>query len=296
MLSQWFLVGAGRCGVQLARAIRTTGLALAGVEVRSARGRARVRRLLPGVPTFAAGAALPPAEGVLIAVPDSAIPGCAAELAPRLHVATRVVLHTSGLLSAAALAPVARGGPATGSLHPLTSFPSPGGPLVDLRGAVATVEGNPAAVRAARQLAVTLGMRPVQIAAAAKPAYHAAAALAANMTHVLVATAASTLGGIGFSRRAAAAALGPLVAGSTAAALSARGMENLTGPLARGDAEAVAAHLAALPAPAGDAYRAVAALALGALAAQHLLDETRVRELARALTGQIRYARFHPST
>ena len=296
MPSQWFLVGAGRCGVQLARAIRTAGLALVGVEVHSARGRARVRRALPGVRAVASGEPLPPADAILVAVPDSAIPGCAARLAPLLHASTTVVLHTSGLATAEALAPIARSGRSVGSLHPLVSFPSATGPLVNLRGAVATVEGNLAAVRAARQLAAALGMRPIRIAAAAKPAYHAAAALAANMTHVLVATAASTLREVGFSRRAAAAALGPLVAGSTAAALSARGMENVTGPLARGDAEAVAAHLAALPGPAGEAYRAVAALALGALAGQHLLDETRVRELERALTGQTRYARFHPST
>jgi predicted short-subunit dehydrogenase-like oxidoreductase (DUF2520 family) len=296
MLSQWFLVGAGRCGVQLARAMRAAGLALAGVEVRSASGRARVRRALPGVRVVTSGEPLPPAEAILVAVPDSAIPGCAARLAPLLHASTTVVLHTSGLAAAEALAPVARSGRSAGSLHPLASFSSATGPLVELHGAVATVEGDPAAVRAARQLAAALGMRPVRIAAAAKPAYHAAAALAANMTHALVATAAGALREVGFSHRDAAAALGPLVAGSVAAALSARGMENLTGPLARGDAEAVAAHLAALPAAAADAYRAVAALALGAVTAQHLLDETQVRELERALTGQTRYARFHPST
>ncbi|TAM56886.1 MAG: DUF2520 domain-containing protein [Acidobacteria bacterium] len=296
MLPQWFLVGAGRCGVQLARAIEASGLEVAGVEVRSPRGRARVRRALPGVRTFGAAASLPPVHGVLIAVPDSAIPACAARLAPRLHPATSVVLHTSGLLTADALAAIAAAGPTVGSFHPMASFPTATGPLVRLAGVVAAVEGRPAAVREARRLALALGMRPVRIAAAAKPSYHAAAALAANLTHALVATAKDVLTGVGFTRRGAAAALRPLVAGAVEAALSARGMERLTGPLGRGDAEAVLAHLAALPGGAAAAYRAVAAVAVAALSEEGLLPDTRIRDLKVALTGHRRCARFQPLT
>ncbi len=296
MLSQWFLVGAGRCGMQLARAIEAAGLGVAGVETRSPRARARAKRALPGVLTFGADDALPWAHGVLIAVPDSAIPACAERLAPRLHPATGVVLHTSGLLAADALAPIARRGPATGSLHPMVSFPTAAGPLVPLAGVVAAVEGNATAVREARRLALALGMRPVRLAAAAKPSYHAAAALAANLTHVLVVTAMGVLAGAGFSRRGAAAALRPLVAGAVQAALEGRGMENLTGPLGRGDAGAVLAHLAALPAGAAAAYRAVALLAVAALSEEGLLADTRIRDLKLALTGHARYARFQPLT
>jgi predicted short-subunit dehydrogenase-like oxidoreductase (DUF2520 family) len=245
---------------------------------------------------FGAGDALPPVHGVLIAVPDSAIPTCAAQLAPRLHPATTVVLHTSGLLAADALAIITRSGPATGSLHPMVSFPTAVGPLVRLEGAIATVEGSAAAVREACRLATALGMRPVRIAAAAKPTYHAAAALAANLTHVLVATAKDLLIDVGFSQRGAAAALRPLVAGAVEAALSARGMENLTGPLARGDGAAVLAHLTAIPDGAAAAYRAVAALAVAALANERLLNEMRIRDLELALTGHARCGRFQPLT
>ena len=296
MLSQWFLVGAGRCGLQLARAIAAAGLEVAGVEARSPRGRARARRALPGVRTFGAAALLPPVHGVLVAVPDSAVAACAERLEPRLHPDTRVVLHTSGLLAADALAAVARSVPAVGSIHPLVSFPTAAGPLVRLGGAVAAVEGNAAAVREARALALALGMRPVRVAAAAKPSYHAAAALAANLTHVLVVTAKDLLSGAGFAPRGAAAALRPLVAGAMEAALDARGMENLTGPLGRGDGAAVMAHLAALPEGAAAAYRAVAALAVAALANERLLSEMRIRDLELALTGHARCARFQPLT
>lgn len=292
MRSQWFLVGAGRCGLQLARAMTAAGFTLVGIETRSPRGRARARRALPGVPTLDPASDLPDAEAILVAVPDSALAGCARDLAPRLAPATRLLLHTSGLFPASAMAPAAGSGRSVGSLHPLVSFASGTGPAVPLLGVTAAVEGDPAAVSEARALARALGMRPVRVAAERKPAYHAAAAVAANLTHTLVVEAKATLMRVGFSGRGAAAAVRPLLATAMDAALAAHGIESLTGPLARGDAAAVRLHLAALAPEAADAYRAVGALAVAALAAQDLLDETQISELTRALTGPVRCARF----
>jgi len=284
MLSQWFLVGPGRCGLQLVRAMDAAGIPVAGILARSPAGRARARRGAPGIPILGPGAPLPPAAGVLIAVPDSALAACAVALVPRISPATTVVLHTSGLVPAAALRPLARRGRGLASIHPLVSFPTAAGPAVALCGVAAAVEGDRSAAREARALARALGMRPVAIAAAAKPRYHAAAAVAANLTYALVADAKALLVRSGFSPRGAAAALAPLVHGAVAAALAARGVECLTGPLARGDGRAVSAHLGALPHATAAAYRAVGAIAVAALEAQRLLRESELQELRRALT------------
>ena len=285
MIETWLLVGAGRCGLQLARAMRAAGLEVAGVVPHSSRSRQRARRALPGVPLVATRGALPRCGGVVVAVPDPAIADCAIALAPRLAPGTRVALHTSGLMPASALAALAAAGCRVGSLHPLASFPTATGAAVPLAGVFAAVEGEVAAAGAARELARRLGMRPVTVAAAAKPLYHAAATLAANLTHVLAVTAAALLGRAGIARPAAAAGLRALVRGSVDAALAGRGMEQLTGPLARGDAAAVRAHLAALPRDVAAAYRAVALLALGALAAEQILDDAAAHALRTALTG-----------
>ena len=285
MIETWLLLGAGRCGLQLARAMRAAGLELAGVVAHSARSRRRARRALPDVALVPARGRLPRCGGVVVAVPDPAIADCAAALAPRLAPATRVALHTSGLMPASALAALAGAGCRIGSLHPLASFPSATGPAVPLGGVLAAVEGDAAAVREARALARRLGMRPVAVAAETKPLYHAAAALAANLTHVLAVTAVTQLERAGLERRTAAAGLRALIDGSVDAALAARGMEHLTGPLARGDVAAVRAHLAALPSDVASAYRAVARLALGALAAERILADAAVRTLRTALTG-----------
>jgi len=284
VLSQWFLVGAGRCGLQLARAMTAAGIEVVGVEARSPAARARARRACPGIRLVRPDAALPPARGLVVAVPDSALAGCASALAPRIHPATKVALHTSGLAPAGVLSPLARATLRIGSFHPLVAFPSATGPVVDLSGVAAAVEGEPAAVRSACALARALGMRPFVIAAEAKARYHAAAALAANLPHALVAVAHAMLVGTGLPRAIAARALARLAGGAVASAAAARGMERLTGPIARGDAHAVRAHLDALPERAAAAYRAVGLLALEALAAQKLLKESQIHTLERALT------------
>jgi len=257
---------------------------LAGVVVRSPRGAARVKSALPGTPVVSGRRPLPPAA-VLLAVPDDALAGCAAGLASRLDPGCRVALHVSGFHPAAVLAPLAAPGRALGSIHPLASFPSAAGPLVPLGGVLATVEGDDAAVRAARALARALGMRARTITAEAKPRYHAAAALAANLTYVLVAAARAELAACGFSPRDTAAALRPLVTGALTAALAARGWESLTGPMARGDASVTAAHLSALTPDVAAAYRSVARLAVARLREAGILSQHDSKRLVSALTG-----------
>lgn len=173
-----------------------------------------------------------------------------------------------------------------GSFHPLVTFPTAMGAVVPLAGVVAAVEGDDGAVREARALVRALGMRPIRLSATTKPRYHAAAALAANMTHALVAVARAHLVQVGLPPRLAARALRPLVNGSVEAALLARGFEMLTGPVARGDAAAVRSHLEALPKGAATAYRAVASLAVAGLAEQGLISEKQAQELGLALTSQ----------
>jgi predicted short-subunit dehydrogenase-like oxidoreductase (DUF2520 family) len=287
MLTRWLIMGSGRCGIQLARAMVASGIPLAGVLVHSGRGRARVHRLLPGVRPLAPARELPHADALLIAVPDNRLSECDAELAARVSGRVRVALHTSGLHPGAVLDHVRQRGVAVGSFHPLMSFPAPGGPPVRLAGALATVEGDAAAVRAGLALARALAMAGRRLAAADKPRYHAAAVIAANLTHVLVAEARATLVGVGLGRGEAVAALRPLVDGAVASALAAVGLERLTGPISRGDASTVVSHLAALDPMAAAAYRAVGRLAVDRLGLAELpstVTKSALDSVLRALT------------
>jgi predicted short-subunit dehydrogenase-like oxidoreductase (DUF2520 family) len=181
---------------------------------------------------------------LLIATPDAAIAEVCETLAPRLDPEAGVV-HFSGGTSVAALAAAA--GPRA-SVHPLQTVWPDRGPD-QLEGAHAAVTGD---WELGAGVAGALGMTPFALADEAKPAYHAASVFASNYVVTLTHAAVSLLERTGLEREAALAALRPLqhrtidVAGSPP-----------TGPIARGDAATVAAHLRAVGPELEPLYRAL---------------------------------------
>jgi predicted short-subunit dehydrogenase-like oxidoreductase (DUF2520 family) len=186
------------------------------------------------------------ASTVLLAVPDAAIAPIAAELAGAGEIEPRhAVLHLSGLLDRRSLAPLASSGASLGSFHPLQTVSDPASAPARLRGAYAGIEGDASALMAGRELANSLGMTAVPIPPGAKPAYHAGAAIAANFTVVLAAVAERLAVSAGVRPDVARKLYLPLILGA-AANLELGSSAALTGPIRRGDAETVAAHLRAL--------------------------------------------------
>ena len=207
---------------------------------------------------------------MLITTPDRSIAAVAQELAcidgktiGGRHWRGKVVLHTNGALDRTVLRPLERLGVATGSLNPLQTFS--GRDLPPLAGCVCALEGTPAALRAARRICRDLGCLPVVLARGAKPAYHAAGALAAGHMLAVIEAATRMLVALGFSRRAAVRALLPLTRQTLANFERLGPRPSWTGPLARGDFATVAKHAAALrrfPREYRDAYAALSRLAL----------------------------------
>ena len=238
------IIGAGRMGRGL-----TLALEEAGVEARLF---SRSRR-----PEDTRRAAV-----VLIATPDDAIGGVAADLAREQAVSDgQVVLHLSGLLDHLALHALASTGAALGSFHPLQSIADPATAAERLRGAFAGLEGDPRAVEAGERLAAALGMHAVHLAPGAKPAYHAGAVIASNYVVVLAAVAERLARRSGATPAEAAALYLPLMQG-TVANLSLGPAAALTGPVRRGDAATVRTHLAALAPEERQLYRALGLVAL----------------------------------
>ena len=241
------IVGAGRVGRALGRRLRELGWKIGVVVTRSeASARRAVRFIGAGKPHGGLTRNVLLSNLILIATTDDAVSGVAHELA-RMggeELRGRVVLHTSGAQDSSALEPLKEFGAATGSMHPLQTFSGVGAP--DLAGKVFAVEGDVIAVRAARQIARSLGGSPVRIAAGRKVLYHVAAVLAAGHVLALVEAATQLLISLGMRRNEATRALLPLTrqvldnferVGSRAA---------WTGPLARGDYKIVESHLRAL--------------------------------------------------
>lgn len=199
---------------------------------------------------------------VLLAVRDDAIEPAATELAASGAVrAAHVVLHLSGLRDVTPLAALRPSGAALGVLHPLQAIARPEAAPERLRGALAALTGDARAVAAAKPLAASIGLIPVHLAGTGKARYHAAAAIASNYLVVLAAVAERLMAEAGLPADAANAGVRALMAG-TLANVADRGAAALTGPIARGDAATVRAHLAALPDDLRDAYRALGRVAL----------------------------------
>ena len=264
------VIGAGRVGAVLGAALLRAGHELVAVSAVSEASKARADVFLPGVPTLAPDEVAKQCSLVLLAVPDDALPGLVEGLAEvGAFRPGQLVAHTSGRHGLAVLAPAR--GTLPLALHPVLPFT---GTLVDLERLTGTSFGvtAPEVLRPiAEALVVEMGGEPVWVLEEFRPLWHAALAHAANHLVTLVASAADLLRLAGAEDPAAV--LAPLLGAALDGALRS-GDAALTGPVSRGDAGTVAAHLAALPEELRPSYLALArltadrALASGRLKAQ----------------------------
>jgi predicted short-subunit dehydrogenase-like oxidoreductase (DUF2520 family) len=169
------------------------------------------------------------------------------------------VVHCAGALGPDVLRALADGGVAVAAAHPLLSFASATKPPC-LHGGALVVEGDRAAVSAAKELAKRVGMRFVEARGLDRARYHAAAALAANGAAALGALAEQLFGELGLPDPSGL--LGPLL-GSVARNVEALGADAaLTGPVRRGDVATIERHLEALPPSIRSLYSALVAAQL----------------------------------
>lgn len=209
------VIGPGRVGCALASALREAGIAVDGPW-----GRGET----PG-----------PCDALVLCVPDAEIEAAAAAAAG----GARLVGHTSGASGLGALAPA--GGEAFG-LHPLQTFSERAEGLGAFAGAACAVAGStPQALAFATELGLALGMQPFEIDDEGRAAYHAAASMASNFVVTLAAAAETIAAGAGLEPAQARALLAPLLRRAVDNLAELGPERALTGPVARGDAQTVAA-------------------------------------------------------
>ena len=145
------------------------------------------------------------------------------------------------------LAALAGRGAMTGSLHPAFPFASVEAAMAKLPGATFAIEATGEPLRGwLMEMVGALEGQFLEIRPGGKALYHAALAIASNYTVTLYGIAQNLLTDLGAEEKVAANALNALV-GATVNNLAKQGIpEALTGPLARGDAGTIAAHLQAL--------------------------------------------------
>jgi predicted short-subunit dehydrogenase-like oxidoreductase (DUF2520 family) len=233
------VVGVGRLGSAICVQLRKAGWPVT-VRTQSPAGRRQARRL--GL-AEADTAALSRAELCLLTVPDGAVRAVASAVAPLLGRSTGLV-HCAGALTLEVLQPAAAGRP-TGSFHPLVSVTGPETPLAGHSVAIATRSRVLAPLLG--RLAQALGLRALRVPEEGRAAYHAGAAMAASGLLALLDAAVAAWGAAGVSERDALAALAALMRSAVAGAEVRGTVAALTGPVVRGDAEVVQAHVRGLP-------------------------------------------------
>ncbi|MBC8161124.1 MAG: DUF2520 domain-containing protein [Roseiflexaceae bacterium] len=258
------VVGVGRAGGALGRALFAAGLPIAAVWSRTT---ARAQELADET---GAQVCSSPAEAaasatlVLLAVTDALIAPFAAALAAEAHpLPDAVIVHLSGASGADVLAPLAASGWRTAAFHPLQTFADSRSPL--LPGSLCAIEGDPSTFQLLAGVAERLGATVLALAAADRPLYHAAATITANYTVTLVSQAAALLARCGLDQQQSLAALLPLLRGAVENLQRVGLPDALTGPIVRGDVLTIQRHLTALAERAPEllpSYRALGAATL----------------------------------
>ena len=257
------VIGPGRVGLRVALALRRVGYPLAGLAGRSGPG-----NRFPGYQQ-SMPALVDRSDLLWLTVPDDSIATVAAEAAALVDRVDRprqlLVVHASGVHGLGVLRPLTERGAVPMAIHPAMTFPGlpPTGPLGDpgqfdnpgppdnpgqfddqpFRGVPCAVTAPEGYRDLADHLAGDLGGVPFPLPDERRALYHAALSFGANNLVTLIAAALEMLTAAGVDEPAAV--LRPLVSASLANAL-AHGDEALTGPVRRGDAGTVGAHLAAL--------------------------------------------------
>jgi predicted short-subunit dehydrogenase-like oxidoreductase (DUF2520 family) len=253
------IISAGRVGTALGVALERADHVVVACSAISHASRQRAQRRLPDTPVVSPPDVATSAELLLLAVPDSELAGLVSGLAATSAVRPgTIVAHTSGANGVGILAPLTpRCIPL--AIHPAMTFT---GSDEDISRLPDTCFGITAAddvgYAIGQSLVLEMGGEPFCVREDARVLYHAALAHAGNHIVAVLADALEALraalrgsellgqqtvddqpGGI------AERIVGPLARAALENTLQ-RGQAALTGPVARGDAAAVAQHLAAL--------------------------------------------------
>ena len=237
-------VGAGVLGSGLALALSAAGWRVAAVASRTHASAERVASLIDGCAALESAQRVADAcDLVFITTPDSAISAVAGSVRWRQN---QGVTHCCGAASTELLDAAADAGAAVGAMHPFQTFAAIAGPdqaAERLQGVTFAVSATGWLAEFLPKLAASLGGSGIAIPEGMRPLYHASAVLSCGYLATLLDAAVGLWASMGFAEEDGIRAAVPL-ARATIEAIERQGPANaVTGPVVRGDADTVAAHL-----------------------------------------------------
>ena len=281
------VIGTGRAGSVLGAALARAGHKVVAAYGVSDLSRLRAEALLPEVPLVTPEEVLAKADLVLITVPDDVL----SELVTGLSVtgafrAGQFIAHASGRYGIEVLDPATRTGALPLALHPAMTLTGTSLDLERISGAPFGVTAPEELRPVAEALVVEMGGDPVWVPEEHRALYHAALANGANHLVTLVAQSIDLLHAAGVEQPERL--LSPLLFAALDNSLRS-GDSALTGPVVRGDAGTVAAHVDVInevSVEARRAYVAMARLAAHRALANGMLRATQAEALLDVLAAE----------
>nr|WP_090345712.1 DUF2520 domain-containing protein [Mycolicibacterium malmesburyense]CRL78242.1 NAD-dependent glycerol-3-phosphate dehydrogenase-like protein [Mycolicibacterium malmesburyense] len=254
------IISAGRVGSALGVALERAEHVVVACSAISRASRDRAQRRLPDTAVLPVDEVAGRSELLLLAVPDSELTGLVSGLAATGSVRPgTIVAHTSGANGIGVLAPLAEQGCIPLAIHPAMTFTGTDEDIERLpESCFGVTAADEVGYAIGQSLVLEIGGEPFRVREDARTLYHSALAHASNHVVTVLLDAVEALRSALWGQELlgqelvgdapgglAERVIGPLARASLENALQ-RGQSALTGPVARGDAAAVAKHLEAL--------------------------------------------------
>ncbi|WP_336660939.1 DUF2520 domain-containing protein [Leucobacter sp. USHLN153] len=192
------VVGAGRVGPVLARALAGAGHAIIGIHASGDEGRERAEAMLPGVPVLEVAEVVRRSELVLFAIPGAELPALVQGLtATGAWQPGQLVIHTAPEHGSQVFAPALAAGVIPLALHPAMVFTGTSLDLTRLAEATVAVTAPAPVLPIGQALAVEMGAEPVIVAEQDRAAYAEAVGAAGDFARAVVRQALSALSELG---------------------------------------------------------------------------------------------------
>jgi predicted short-subunit dehydrogenase-like oxidoreductase (DUF2520 family) len=241
-------IGCGQLGITLGSLWhQSNAVSIGDVLTRSANSaQSAVNTIGEGIPIDHI-AAMTPANFYLIASGDDDIETCSQRLAASgLLNNGDIVFHCSGAQTSDLLQDCKTAGASVASFHPIKSFANINLAISSFAGTYCGVEGDDEALKLLAPLFTDIGANLLPISKENKTLYHAASVISSNYLVTLQEMSINAFEQAGISRQEAMAILQPIVRGTVDNIFQQGTTDALTGPIARGDNEAVASQLTAM--------------------------------------------------
>lgn len=253
------VIGTGRAGSVLGAALDRAGHKVVAAYGVSDTSRLRAEALLPGVPLLPVEEVMAQADLVLITIPDDALPSFISGAVSQEFVTPgQILVHASGRYGVGILAEATAIGALPLALHPAMTLTGTSLDLERLSGAPFGVTSPEALRPIAEALVVEMGGEPVWVPEKSRALYHAALANGANHLVTLVSQSVDLLASAGVEDPAKL--MSPLLYAALDNSLR-QGDQALTGPVVRGDASSVSAHIEVIGEISSEARNAYIAMA-----------------------------------